>query len=191
MMIEKKLVCLGISLGLFAGPGFVGLATADDAGDRFSPPEPVQIIRFVGNHRHFFVYAVHDPITCILTRYELKEGRHVEWSPDHSSAAGTAPFAGSEEEKGNIEVLNMNEQITPWRDITTYELTEAEQRAVKMADEVDEVKALRKRYEGDLITGIEIFPDVYRVSYKVGDLFLYAVDVHKVTGKIVYKGSLD
>ncbi|MFP3868914.1 MAG: hypothetical protein ACLFUU_12295 [Desulfobacteraceae bacterium] len=78
-----------------------------------------------------------------------------------------------------------------WRDVTTYLPSHAELQAVNLAEAVPAVQSLKAQYGADLVTGMEVFPEVYRVSYKAGDIFLYGVDVDKETGAIVEEGTLD
>ncbi|MBW1917832.1 MAG: hypothetical protein JRI57_07385 [Deltaproteobacteria bacterium] len=89
-----------------------------------------------------------------------------------------------------IEMDKVSQPAIVWKDITTYLPSQAEHQAVHLADAVPAVQALKSQY-GALTTGIEVFPSVYRVSYKAGDIFLYGVDVDKKTGTIVEEGTLD
>jgi hypothetical protein len=82
-------------------------------------------------------------------------------------------------------------QVTGWRDVAAAEMTVAESEALNIADQVDEVRALKDKYGDALTTGIEVFPNVNRVSYKLGNRFLFGVDIDKVTGIVVDQGPLD
>lgn len=100
---------------------------------------------------------------------------------------------GPREDKVDIEVLNMTMLINKWEDITSYQLTDAQDNAVQVAEDVAEVRKLREEYGADLITGMEEYSYFYRVYYKdrATGIFLYGVDVDKATGKVIFKGELD
>ncbi|MFP3868913.1 MAG: hypothetical protein ACLFUU_12290 [Desulfobacteraceae bacterium] len=85
----------------------------------------------------------------------------------------------------------MTSEGTQWQDISTQELTPAERQAVAVAEQIPEVKQLRQEHGEALRTGIETLPQVYRVNYRSGDIFLYGVDVDKATGQVVGHGTLD
>jgi len=93
-----------------------------------------------------------------------------------------------QDHKGN---QTMTSEGTQWRDISSHDLNPAERQAVAAADQIPEVKQLRQEHGPALRTGIESLPEVYRVSYRLGDIFLYGVDVDKASGQVVSHGTLD
>jgi hypothetical protein len=81
--------------------------------------------------------------------------------------------------------------FTRWRPITAYELTPEERQAVALADRRPMVRKLRKAYGSRLVVGIEIYPTVYRVAYRLKQNgFLYGVDVDRWSGEVQFEGEL-
>ncbi len=98
---------------------------------------------------------------------------------------------GASEKETTVTTEKTALQVEKWKPFVAAEATVAMKNAVMEADEIEEVKNLKEEYGADLVTGVQTFPNVYRVSYKLKNVYYYGVDVDKTTGKVVYQGTMD
>lgn len=79
----------------------------------------------------------------------------------------------------------------PWREAGDSVLTNAERRAIRIANGVQVPRQLREEYGSALRVGVVHYPRVHRIVYKAGDSNLYGVDVDARTFRVIDQGEIN